>query len=377
MPSKAILYCAIGIMVACLCVQAANAQLEGSCNPGTVIYNYKGINVYSNGADQYSGTPLCGLGSYGPQYECTEFVRRFYGTIYGANSTVPASGASPWTGNADQYFLTAPQRKLIAFPNGGPTPPAADDIIVFESPNPADGGHVAIAEGPPTGVPSASCSSTLNPAFTLPIAEQNWNAQGQACLTVNFDGTNYTVTRPNSAYTIKGWLHYPGSAGLAPFVSFTEGNPGVPGDGRLVSANSNKEFDFSSPIPLASITNGLTFTVFLPPNTSSPVSIQINVFPTDGNAACSTGAGFGESPIITTTYGNVVGSVEEGFTGYAFNLTQAALNSLVTTTNRLYPSCNVSLASLQVTSLLVYTGINTPATSLDAVAVGIGQNVLP
>jgi hypothetical protein len=242
MLSKTVLYCAIGIMFACFHVQVANAQLQGTCNPGTVLGNYKGINIYYNGIkDQYSGTPLCGVGLYGEEYECTEFVRRFYGTIYGANSTVPASGASPWAGNADQYFLTAPQRKLIAFPNGGSTPPAADDIIVFESPNPGDGGHVAIAEG----------SVSPTPTSTFTIAEQNWSTiNGEASLTVNFDGTNYTVTRPGSAYTVLGWLHPPSAAGLAPFVSFSDGNPKLPGDGLFVSANSNKEFDFPSPIPL-------------------------------------------------------------------------------------------------------------------------------
>jgi hypothetical protein len=131
---------------------------------------------------------------------------------------------------------------------------------------------------------------------------------------------------------------------------------------------------------LASITNGLTFTVFLPPNTGSPLSIALIEFPTNGNVACSASSGFTEYPIITTTYGNVVGGVEEGFTGYAFNITQADLNFVVSSINHDNPSCNVSLASLQLTSLGVYIGASsapTLATSLDAVAVGIGQNVLP
>jgi len=356
--SKTALYCVAGIMIALLRPQAANAQSQASC-PGTVLYSYKGVNVYSNGADENSGTPFCGIGTYGLQYECTEFVRRFYGTIYGANSKVPATGASPWAGNADQYFSTASQRNLVAFPNGGPTPPATDDIIVFESPNPADGGHVAIAEGPPTN-------------STLVIAEQNWGPEdGPATLTVSFDGAHYTVTRPNSKYTILGWLHNPGATIAASFISFIEGNPGIPGDGVFVNANSTGEFDLSSPISLASITNGLTFTIFVPSSAGVPISLDLIVVPTNGNLACGSSNGIGESP-VTTTYNNVA--------GYAFNVTQADLDFVVSATNQANPSCNVSLASLQVTSMGVFIGSPSALTlaySLDAVAVGVGQGVLP
>lgn len=79
-------------------------------------------------------------GTYGLQFQCVEFVNRYYADVLGHRNLAR-------TGNADSYFYDAAAKGLVAFPNGGETPPAVNDILVFDSDGPGvhtDPGHVAI-----------------------------------------------------------------------------------------------------------------------------------------------------------------------------------------------------------------------------------------
>ncbi len=115
--------------------------------------------VYSNGApSNFSGTFNCGGSSpcgsddaanTGYEWQCVEFVNRYYLQVYGKNVRYPSKG------NANDYYKTAATRGLTPYPNGGSTPPQIGDIIVSAIGsdatclNPAKGqraicGHVAV-----------------------------------------------------------------------------------------------------------------------------------------------------------------------------------------------------------------------------------------
>ena len=142
---------------------------------------YRGVPAYSNGTDQWSEAD-CGEspGPYGDQYQCVEYVRRFYSLVFGVDT-------NKWKYyNADQYYENAATLGLLAFPNGGSVPPAPGDIVVFEG---GSAGHVAI-------VMDLTSDG-------MDIIEQNWSVTGVAHLTLDSNGE---YIRQNSHYKVLGWL---------------------------------------------------------------------------------------------------------------------------------------------------------------------------
>jgi hypothetical protein len=98
---------------------------------GTVLGEFEGVNVYAAGDRDERGP-------YGMEFQCVEYVNRFYTQrLQHRNMTQ--------TGHADSYFWNASEKGLTAFPNGSKTPPEKFDILVFDRGN-NDGnpGHVAI-----------------------------------------------------------------------------------------------------------------------------------------------------------------------------------------------------------------------------------------
>ena len=109
--------------------------------------------------------------------------------------------------NADQYYGAGSKFGLVAFPNGGPNPPTANDIVVFKG-EPA--GHVAVV----TSVTSAQVN----------IIEQNWSYSGTASLVLSSSNGGYTVSRTGSAYVVLGWLRL-GGISNNPLPVITQLNP--------------------------------------------------------------------------------------------------------------------------------------------------------
>jgi surface antigen len=122
----------------------SSAIPQSQVKVGTKIDEYKGVAVYSNGKDYVASYGLNFSDDgyyYGLKWQCTEYVKRFYYSVF--KHKMP-DGA----GNAKYYFNPMleqgsynSQRGLIQYKNGGNVKPQADDIIVF-----TDGkyGHVAI-----------------------------------------------------------------------------------------------------------------------------------------------------------------------------------------------------------------------------------------
>ncbi len=125
-------------------------------------------------------------GTYGLEYECVEFVNRYYATkLHHKNMTR--------SGNADSYFYLPKEKGLQSFPNGGTEKPCIDDILVFDRDGlGGDPGHAGVI----TSVePHQVC-----------IAEQSaptW----YTCLPVkNADSSWYVGPVPGSAHLpVVGW----------------------------------------------------------------------------------------------------------------------------------------------------------------------------
>lgn len=127
---------------------------------------YKGVPALSNDGAQTTEKDCAvpPIGIYGDQYQCVEYVKRFYSVALGVDT-------SGWTGNANTYYQTAQIKGLQAFANGGSTPPHPDDIIVFEG---GAAGHVAVVTG--------------TTQTQVQIIEQNWSFTGTAILALDTTG---------------------------------------------------------------------------------------------------------------------------------------------------------------------------------------------
>jgi hypothetical protein len=171
---------------------------------GQILATYRGVSTKSNGGDQFSEDDCDeSSGAYGDQYQCVEFVKRFYAVALGAD-------VSKWSGDAVDYFRTASAKGLIAFANGTTTtPPRPDDILVFSYSKTL--GHVAII--------SSLSGNSVN--FT----EQNWSYSGTASLPFTVENGVYTITdrvsSKGAVFHVLGWLR------RSPTFGITQPGPGV------------------------------------------------------------------------------------------------------------------------------------------------------
>lgn len=63
----------------------------------------------------------------------------------------------------------------------------------------------------------------------------------------------------------------------ARYVSFEQGDPGLPGDGITVSIGTESAFHLSTPVPLGTSADGFTITAFVPRGSPAPdwISLQL------------------------------------------------------------------------------------------------------
>jgi hypothetical protein len=130
-----------------------------------------------------------GWGTYGLQYQCVEYVRRFYFLVKGIE-TREGKMERRWNGNANTYFRTASQKGLDAFENGGKVHPQPEDIITFAG---GPYGHVAII--------------TAVLPDRIEFIEQNFSPTGTGTLAYN-PVTNFVESRvvPGETFIVEGWL---------------------------------------------------------------------------------------------------------------------------------------------------------------------------
>lgn len=146
---------------------------------GTYVGTYNGVNAYSNGSTSYVGP----YSTYGYQYQCVEYVNRYFVTAKGKSNM-------RGTGNANAYCSGRPSG-ITVYSNGGTTSPATGDFIVSRG---GTYGHVAI-------VRSVSSSS-------IAVIQQNWSnstSDNSKTLTLTRSGSNYTVGSFSSSYPVSCW----------------------------------------------------------------------------------------------------------------------------------------------------------------------------
>lgn len=156
---------------------------------GTVLsaYGTPGVMAMSN---QGNPDESChGWGTYGLQYQCVEYVRRFYYLVKGIE-TREGKMQRRWNGNANTYFKTASQKGLDAFENGGNIRPEPEDILTFAG---GPYGHVAII--------------TAVLPDRIEFIEQNFSPTGTGSLPYN-PVTNHVENRvtPGETFVVEGWL---------------------------------------------------------------------------------------------------------------------------------------------------------------------------
>jgi len=197
---------------------------------GTVIGTYKLVNAHSNGAD--TGTlASCQMppkvivdpagaqssaGEDGYQYQCVEFVRRFYREAVCSQKPcrVPPSqwyGKYVGYGNAQDFYPHAQAFGLVSFPNGATVPPSVDDIIGFSTAA-GDLGHVAIVQR----IDTSACVGTSFAQFTVELIEQNTSRPHQLTGQCQRQAAgNYTYTLIPRSLPIQGWLRVPSASQLS------------------------------------------------------------------------------------------------------------------------------------------------------------------
>ncbi|MCK4539561.1 CHAP domain-containing protein [Candidatus Parcubacteria bacterium] len=160
---------------------SSNAQ---ALNYGDEMGFLKNVIAYSNGS--YAGT------SQG-NYQCVEYVKRFYRDAFGVCLFQQAIGV------ARNYYLEYDARNLdrfglVRYQNGQSAElPKPGDILVFNHTNRI--GHVAIIR-----------YVQNNSVFFI---EQNWDSDecfNSLSITGNASNGNYTITNREN-YTVLGWLH--------------------------------------------------------------------------------------------------------------------------------------------------------------------------
>ncbi len=251
--------------------------------------SYKTIPVYSNGPDQQS-TTACDkqkkyfpYGMFGSQFQCTEYVKRFY------YESLKDKHAINWTGDAIDYFasantdlpaLGANNKMLIPYQNRGQTGPAPDDILVLALTNPPDTeGHVAII--------------TSVTEDTVTLIEQNWSFSGfhtlpmakicsnGTCAYEVSDRISYPADHPEGiAWTVTGWLRLPPIPPNLTTVQFT-GTITFVGDqynflppGLVIEGNSlSGSFTYDPTVPNSSNNPNVGEYVQTSPNTSMVMTI--------------------------------------------------------------------------------------------------------
>jgi len=203
-------------------VATASGQDAPPCGQSLNPSPYRGVPTYSNGPDQWKTTScdpykkLPPYGTYGSQFQCTEYVKRFYSSALGVET------ASSWTGDAVDYFASANaalplqganNKMLLPLANGGFNPPLPNDILVFNDPNNNEG-HVAIV--------------TEVAATEVTFSEQNWSVTGTSSLTLSTPCTSTGCT-----FTISNRLSYPKDSPKIPVVFSVAGwmrepSPAIP-----------------------------------------------------------------------------------------------------------------------------------------------------
>ncbi|HXI93689.1 MAG TPA: hypothetical protein VNO24_27200 [Blastocatellia bacterium] len=154
--------------------------------------------------------------------------------------------------------------------------------------------------------------------------------RGTASVQIFSQGTTFTITDRNTTNNTCGCC--------SSFLSFVQGNPGPPGDGVFISARGGIYFDLATPIRLSDVSNGFTYSVFLPTGSPQIRFVQLGISNLKTTGSCRVYYEARPSPS-----GNVV---LNGAPGVLTNVSPAFLDSILTFVNSSLPGCGVTLNDL-------------------------------
>jgi hypothetical protein len=348
-----------------------------TCNTVATTNPTTGLTTYSEAS-----------GQDGMQYECVEFVRRYYRLAQGCDATRPCNTAKWSMSNAVSYFPNAPVFGLTPHTNEFDlVSPEVGDIVTYKG---ASDGHVAIikqvtaAVQPDTWLVYVIEENVAPAATALPLLLTKSAVSGAYTLTDSFPngiGVEYgypvgAKSRLGVQYSIQGWLRLPAPEPVQ-WLTFTAGDPGMPGDGILINTASAGYVAVARPISLTGFASGLTVSVFSPDlNISSVLGFESVsfLFENIGAApACLSQFGFGGPPTVGEA---IFDSTDGVFT----NLSAADLGNVVTSANVLKPGCAIKLSDLSIVAFFLQAtkGPNeTYINRLDGLALGQGINNFP
>ena len=157
----------------------------------------------------------------------------------------------------------------------------------------------------------------------------------------------------------------------AQYFSTTVGNPGIPGDGIIVTLSGEENtFELQPYFPLQAVTNGITVSVF--PITDVPLqNLVIMAKFVSSTEQCAISSG---------NYATLIPLPVNGIAGVSINYSQERLNALANRIRLYYPDyCDdVSVNDLVITGFYIVDSTQQSVVwQLDAVAIGIGENAFP
>lgn len=165
-----------------------------------------------------SNTSNAGGYNSGLQWQCVEFINRYYYQIY--NKDIKVGG-----GNAQDYWSLASTKGLVAYPNAGSVAPQVGDIIVSTGIS-GNVGHVAIVWKIEAG--------------KIHLVEQNWHeGAGDIDHVLSLSSGN-KVEDFSASYPVTGWLRLPTSQTIV-FQPGSEGFDTVYGTVYAAGPNGNAE----------------------------------------------------------------------------------------------------------------------------------------
>ena len=202
---------ALAVLLAAGYVAATRVNTNFAHSAGDQLDQFNGVAVYYNGAINHTdGRNLAPDGyNLGLKYQCVEFVKRYYYERFGHK--MPNA-----FGHAKQFFSDSVadgalngERGLLQYRNGGATPPAVEDLVVFAPWVLNRYGHVAIV-------------SAVGDDF-VEVIQQNAGPFGST-------RERYALVRRDGRYEVgqdrmQGWLRLPVASAVMAAAQAAEPTP--------------------------------------------------------------------------------------------------------------------------------------------------------
>lgn len=154
--------------------------------------------------------------------------------------------------------------------------------------------------------------------------------RGTASVQIFAQGTTFTIADRNTGNNSCTCCNS--------FLSFVEGDPGIPGDGIFINARDGISFNLATPIRLSDVSDGFTYTVFLPNGSPRIRFAQLGISNLTTTGPCRVFFAARPSPS-----GNFV---LNGAPGVLTDVSPAFLDSIVTFVNSSLPGCGITLNDL-------------------------------